>query len=435
MTRPFNFTSYRQAGIAIRSASTKRQCFGNLSLALGSIGPIASASSSGASGAMTLLPTAGALIGAPAKELWILYKLVPIAGVLSMLLSLGGNIVPNTAGEYELEGYNYGGVIATAGGKDDDVDASILSVKHVDPATFAQVVKARAENPLGSNKRTTVTIGVLFQLFWIVVIIFSCWFTGVGAVVAWWCQGWGWMLAWYLVLAISSLLENYALVPFSRQWTMRVSMAPAGIEISENAPMAFPPSIPGDKQPFTTSDSKPEPSEIEMTLLQERTATERSERSIPWASNHHSFLVIISVSGISRGRAALRVFSKAWAVGCFAAGTAAFASTSLITITVAMSVIALILGAGVFGRVASMWMVSEMMKDNPVIHRVVESEVKAEQFIQELFSTQGLVIELMGHVFVNGRCVERYSQWWNWSTIFGVLVSRCNIEKLLSRRY
>jgi len=93
---------------------------------------------------------------------------------------------------------------------------------------------------------------------------------------------------------------------------------------------------------------------------------------------HHSFLVIISVSSISRGRTALRVFSKAWAVGCFAAGTATFASANPIIITVAMTVIALILGAGVFGPVAYVRMVSEMMKDNPVIHRVVQSEIKAE---------------------------------------------------------
>ncbi|KAK0741470.1 hypothetical protein B0T18DRAFT_231385 [Schizothecium vesticola] len=66
MTRQFNFTSYRQAGDAIRSG-TRRECFGNLSLALGSIGPIASVSSSGASGALTLLPTAGALIGGPGQ--------------------------------------------------------------------------------------------------------------------------------------------------------------------------------------------------------------------------------------------------------------------------------------------------------------------------------------------------------------------------------
>lgn len=184
----FNFTAFQQAGATIRRG-TQEQCFGNLSLALGSIGPIVSASSSGASGALTLLPTAGALIGAPAKELWILYKLVPLAGVFSMMLSLGGNIVPNTAGEYELEGYNFGGVIATAGGRyGGDGDANLLSVKNVDPVTFAQVVKTRAENPLGSNKRTTVAIGVLCQAILITVIFVCCWMTGSGSIISWACR-------------------------------------------------------------------------------------------------------------------------------------------------------------------------------------------------------------------------------------------------------
>lgn len=74
-----------------------------------------------------------------------------------------------------------------------------------------------------------------------------------------------------------------------------------------------------------------------------------------------------------------------------------------------------------------------MMKENPVIHCVVHNEFEAENFIQELLSTQGPVIEPLGHVFVNGRCVERYNQWWNCSMAFGVLVSRYNIEKLLTR--
>lgn len=252
-------------------------------------------------------------------------------------------------------------------------------------------------------------------------------------------------------------------------------MAPAGVEISDDAPMAFPspPNTSGRKPSFATSGSMPEPSEIEMTLLPESAPTQRSERSIidayrdftppltrqrsnfihnlerhgfnttgcmymspnqPWASNHHSFLVIISVSGISRQRAAVRVASKAIAVTCFAVGTAVFASATLLPIAIAAIDLALILAAGVFGRVASMWMVSEMMKDSPVMHRVVQSEVKAEQFMHELFKTQGLVIELLGHVFVNGRCVKRYSRWWNWSTVFGVLVSQCKIENLLGRR-
>ena len=96
MLNPFDFHLWRLRGLEIRSGENRAQCFGNLSLALSEIGSLYQAGSSGASGGLTLLPTAGALIGAPAKELWVLFKLVPVAGFLSMLLSLGGNIVHST---------------------------------------------------------------------------------------------------------------------------------------------------------------------------------------------------------------------------------------------------------------------------------------------------------------------------------------------------
>ena len=44
-------------------------------------GQASQAEYSGAAGALSLLPTAGALIGPPAAEMWIVFKLVPIAGV------------------------------------------------------------------------------------------------------------------------------------------------------------------------------------------------------------------------------------------------------------------------------------------------------------------------------------------------------------------
>ena len=69
-------------------------CVGNLSVALRQVGAAYEASSNGSTALLTLLPTAGALIGAPTKELWVLWNLVPIAGIFSIALSLGGNIVP-----------------------------------------------------------------------------------------------------------------------------------------------------------------------------------------------------------------------------------------------------------------------------------------------------------------------------------------------------
>lgn len=46
--------------------------------------------------------TAGALFGAPAKELRVLYRLRPLAEVLSLILSLGGNILLMESTDYEL---------------------------------------------------------------------------------------------------------------------------------------------------------------------------------------------------------------------------------------------------------------------------------------------------------------------------------------------
>ncbi|KAM7214267.1 hypothetical protein V8F06_010384 [Rhypophila decipiens] len=491
----FDFDNYRQVGNAIRSGN-REECFGNLSIVLGSLGPITAASGGGSSGALTLLPTAGALIGTPAKELWILYKLVPIAGVLSMLLSLGGNIVPNTTDEYEHDGYNYGGLIGTADGVNDELSHR-LSLKNVNADTFAEVVRARAENKLGSSKRSVTAIGIMAQLFWISMVIFACWFTETGAVVVWWCQAWGWMLFWYVMVAGSSLLENVALVPFTQQWTIRVSKAPSHVEISADAPSVF--SLTGDED---NQDSSPatfmsmnsaaplnrqspllpktngaiDSDDIELGPLPTirpftRRETDKSARSVveeyrnftphltrqrsnflhilgkhgfnttgqaayidgnsPWSANRNSFLVILSVSGVSHGHAALRVVSKAVSVGCFAAGTATFASASLITISVALTALCLILGAGVFGRVASLWMVSEMMKENPVLHKVVHDEAEADKFISKMLATDGLIFETMGHVFINGRCVRRYNRWFNWATVFGILASPYRVDKMM----
>jgi hypothetical protein len=290
------------------------------------------------------------------------------------------------------------------------------------------------------------------------------------------------MLGWYFIVAVSSLIENVALVPFTKQWTIRVSRAPTGLQISEDAPSVMPflstTYLDTDYTINSRAGSRPGFDEMETIEMQDipigpvqRTDTDMTQKSVvveyrtwaphtvrgrsdflhnlnkhgfntvgkvhlgrdrPWAANRHSFLVILSVSGVSHSHAALRVVSKAMSVGTFAAGTAVYASANLITISVALTVLCLILGAGVFGRVASMWMVSEMMKENPVIHRVVASEHEADRFIHEMLSTEGLVFELMGHVFINAKCVKRYNRWFSWSTIFGVLTSPFRFESIMT---
>jgi hypothetical protein len=170
----------------IRSG-TREQCLGNLSLALAQVGPVYQAEAGGASGALTLLPTAGALIGAPAKELWVLFKLVPLAGVLSMLLSLGGNIVPQTLAEYDKEAFSYGGMIATEEGTNPNF-AQDFKLAKTSPQEFAKVVRQRAHNHHGSSKWKIAIIGITAQLCWIAIILVACSLTQSGSVVVWWCQ-------------------------------------------------------------------------------------------------------------------------------------------------------------------------------------------------------------------------------------------------------
>lgn len=186
-----HFTAYRKTADSIRNGTIK-ECVAKLSTYLEKLGPVTSAQYGAAAGALTLLPTAGALIGAPAKELWILFKLVPIAGVLSMMLSLGGNIVPGASDEYETSSYTYGGCIATrpdiqqADHFDDPVDSSRAA--SCDPKGFANLVQRRANDPFGSSKRHAAAIGTSLQFFFIFMIILACWLTEAGSIVTWWCK-------------------------------------------------------------------------------------------------------------------------------------------------------------------------------------------------------------------------------------------------------
>ncbi|KAI9765619.1 MAG: hypothetical protein M1839_005413 [Geoglossum umbratile] len=472
LTNLFDFHSWRARGSFIRSGQNRANCLGNLSLVLSQAGPLVAAETSGASGALSLLPTAGALIGAPAKELWVVYKLMPLAGVLSMLLSLGGNIVPTQTSEYELKtsAFSYGGFIATSHEERVDEVDDMVDHNWSDAKKFARRVECRAKEPKGSRKRLIVGFGIFLQCFWLTVLLAACWFTQSGSVVVWWCQAWGWMLFWYLTVAISSVLENIAGVPFTKQWTLRISKAP-DVRISEDAPIVahcagkdmkgknsishptithtLPPIdiSPHSDNQFTETKSSAYATVTDTTVSSTLSSTPRAilsnleagynttgrviiDRSKPWSASRVPFYVIISLEGISHPHATFRVISKAISVGVYAAGTATFASATLITISVALTVLCLVLGAGVFGRVVAMWMASEMMKTDPVLHRVVKTRDEAADYIESILAIPGLTCEVMGHVIVNGRCIKRYNKWFRMATFFGVLAPPYDISKL-----
>jgi hypothetical protein len=295
------------------------------------------------------------------------------------------------------------------------------------------------------------------------------------------------MYFWYICVVLSSFLENVAGVPFTQQWTLRVSRAPR-LRISPDAPVLVAVdelreirvesgtrrSKSPDGQREAASRGNDEIELCEFNVERERgrsTSTykrpfieqcERGEsfrpirrtrsellsnleagyntvgrivldREEPWAASRIPFYVIVSLEGVSASHAVLRVVSKAVTVGVFAAGTAAFASATMVTISIALTVLCLVLGAGVFGRVVSMWMASEMMATDPVLHAVVKTRSEAAEHISNILAIDGLCVEIMGHVVVNGRCIGRYNPWFSAASFLGVLASAFDISSLAQK--
>ena len=192
----FYLSAWDQRGQLIRSGrgpNATEYCLGNLSLALRELGALNAAEYSGASAALSLLPTAGALIGSPAKELWVVYKLMPLSGVLSMFLSLGGTLVPENAGAYDPQAsFTYGGLMATDSSSPIQRDHTSSEPKeHTGnkngAEAFAEKVRQRSEEEGGSNYNR-VWFGVGIQCILVVVILIALWYGQMGGVITWWCN-------------------------------------------------------------------------------------------------------------------------------------------------------------------------------------------------------------------------------------------------------
>ena len=188
------FGAWRSRAEKIRSTHDVAYCTSNLSVALESVGAAYQASSNASTTLLTLLPTAGALIGAPAKELWVLSRLVPIAGALSIALSLGGDIVTHQVGDYaSLENFSYNGMRTNnsvnlllkrrASGKSwYEADIPELRAEEV-TEHFAAQVHTRAIDTRKSAKKIKVVLGIGTLCVLILVICFAYWLLAQGSII------------------------------------------------------------------------------------------------------------------------------------------------------------------------------------------------------------------------------------------------------------
>lgn len=157
----------------------------------------------------------------------------------------------------------------------------------------------------------------------------------------------------------------------------------------------------------------------------------------------NTILVMVSVAnqGQDPYRSVLQLFSKCTSIATFITGTALFASVQLLALPVAVMTLTLILGAGVFGRAITGWIVSGVSKTEPLVPVVVNTTQEAQHVIARILSldeystqeTSGnevrkIQVELGGHVFVNQRRVGRRSRWF--LRILGVLAEPFDLRKV-----
>lgn len=88
-------------GICVRSQNNQSLCYESFDLTLENFDAIRKAEYTGAASVLALLPTIGALLGAPTSEIWRLLTVVPFGGGLAMTLSFGGAILPVRVEDYE----------------------------------------------------------------------------------------------------------------------------------------------------------------------------------------------------------------------------------------------------------------------------------------------------------------------------------------------
>ncbi|KAL8668466.1 MAG: hypothetical protein Q9168_006902 [Polycauliona sp. 1 TL-2023] len=371
----FQIYGFINRGVCIRSNGDDTLCYKTLEATLANINLLRMGEYTGAASVLALLPTIGALLGAPTTEIWRLLTVVPFGGGLAMLLSFGGAILPVRVEDYEKD---LSSAKVTFRSKPGRPSHDISEETHNELRSVVEKIEAR----MRQDETQRLPKGHL----WIV--------TG------------------------TALAENWAQLPFKETWKLFVSDVPYDVRVRG-----------GDS--IITKLDKPEDSvnRVLQGLASLKAGTATIQGSRQHTRPRNAVLVVISVVGHGDQpvRSLLRLLSKCTSIATFVTGTALFASVQLLALPMAVFVLTLVLAAGVYGRAITGWIVAGVSKTEPLIHVIVNSTHEAQIVIREILSLdeygtedkedpdeteiRKLQVELHGHVFVKQRRVAHRTPW------------------------
>lgn len=197
----FFVADWIRRGIAIRYGGDTAKCYDSLIATLNSVINIRLAEYSGSAGVLSLLPTIGALLGAPTNEIWRLWTVVPFGGVLTMMLSFGGAILPIKIEDYERDLSRGNGLIgkivsfrspAPGEAPEDEIGEKMTQLSDKLRARMARKVPRDTFNG-------TLTMGLMGMASLLVGAHASMAMVEQGGILPWFCTCRWWMHLWYIL--------------------------------------------------------------------------------------------------------------------------------------------------------------------------------------------------------------------------------------------
>ncbi|KAL8833476.1 MAG: hypothetical protein Q9170_004250 [Blastenia crenularia] len=401
----FGIGSWMSRGICVRADSVDALCYSTLEATLENLNNLRSGEYNGAAGVLALLPTIGALLGAPTTEIWRLLTVVPFGGGIAMALSFGSAILPVRVEDYETD-WN-----------DDELTlGSIVTLrrKRGKPKENMELETSRKLNRLVEKIRSRMRQDESLRLRKDYLA-----FGLVG-------------MALLFIVTLTAIADNWAQIPFKETWKLFVSDIPYDVTVSN-----------GDKIKKKLEKPYPSVNEFLSQLSSMRNGTAIFSGSREYARPRNSVLIMVSVIKDSNERIGpyLRLFTKCTSIATFVTGTAFFASVQLLALPVAVMTLTLVLAAGVFSRAITGWIVSGVNQTEPMLHVIVNSTQEAQHVIARILSmdedsevqvdddeARKIQVEIDGHIFVEQRRVARRTPWH--IRILGVLSRPYDLRKV-----
>ena len=203
----FSITSWVSRGICVRSSNVEHICYESFDLALQNLDSLRNAEYAGAASVLALLPTIGALLGAPTSEIWRLLTVVPFGGGLAMTLSFGGAILPVRVEDYENDLNKHKvsierSIAFRAKGSRQSEDAQKEIYAGLDQVMEKILARMRQDESQQLAKGH-LWVGLLGMIVLSVGAQATMIVVEQGGVIPWWCATRWWMHLWYLLGEIS----------------------------------------------------------------------------------------------------------------------------------------------------------------------------------------------------------------------------------------